>query len=418
MSAADCCSSTDLLSHPRAITLWYVKRVATQALFVEFCCRERSRRSFAAFAWNRLFAPKPLFPHHLLGEKHAAEAKMKIWQIQAFGETPSLETAQFRLADVATPEPGPHQVLVKVHAASLNYRDLMMVSGVYNPKLSMPRIPCSDGAGEIVALGEGVTTVKTGQRVAGIFMQNWLEGDPTTERVRGALGGDVDGMLAEYVVLSEHGVIPVPDHLSYAEASTLPCAGVTAWNALRRAALTGPGDVVVIQGTGGVSLFALQFAKLMGATVLGTSSSDEKLERAKVLGLDGGLNYRTSPEWAKWVLQQTNDRGADLVVEVGGGGTFGQSVQAVRMGGTIAQIGVLSQSNQPLPIPVILTRQIVVKGIYVGSRADFESMNRAITASRTRPVVDRTYPFSEAPEALKAMKEGYHFGKIVIQVVA
>ncbi len=343
---------------------------------------------------------------------------MKIWQIQAFGATPSLETAQFRMADVATPKPGPHQVLVKVHAVSLNYRDLMMVSGVYNPKLSMPRIPCSDGAGEIVALGDGVTTVKTGQRVAGIFMQNWLEGDPTTERVRGALGGDVDGMLAEYVVLSEHGVLPIPDHLSYAEASTLPCAGVTAWNALRRAALTGPGDVVVIQGTGGVSLFALQFAKLMGATVLGTSSSDEKLERAKVLGLDGGLNYRTSPEWAKWVLQQTNDRGADLVVEVGGGGTFGQSVQAVRMGGTIAQIGVLSQSNQPVPIPVILTRQIVVRGIYVGSRADFASMNRAITASQTRPVVDRTYPFSEAPEALKAMKEGYHFGKIVIQVVA
>jgi NADPH:quinone reductase-like Zn-dependent oxidoreductase len=175
---------------------------------------------------------------------------------------------------------------------------------------------------------------------------------------------------------------------------------------------------VVIQGTGGVSIFALQFAKLAGATVIGTSSSDEKLARAKTLGLDAGLNYRQSPEWAKWVQQQTGNRGADLIVEVGGAGTFSQSLQAVRFGGTVAQIGVLSQSDQPLPIPLILHRQVRVQGVYVGSRVHFETMNRAITANGTRPVVDRIYAFDEAREALKTMERGSHFGKIVIQVVA
>jgi len=225
-------------------------------------------------------------------------------------------------------------------------------------------------------------------------------------------------MLAEYVVLQQSGVVPIPKHLSFAEAATLPCAGVTAWNALEHAAHVKAGDVVVIQGTGGVSIFALQFAKLAGATVIGTSSSDEKLARAKTLGLDAGLNYRLSPEWAKWVQQQTGNRGADLIVEVGGAGTFSQSLQAVRFAGTVAQIGVLSQSEQPLPIPLILHRQVRIQGVYVGSRAHFEAMNRAITANGTRPVVDRIYAFDEAREALKTMEKGSHFGKIVIQVVA
>jgi NADPH:quinone reductase-like Zn-dependent oxidoreductase len=308
--------------------------------------------------------------------------------------------------------------LVKVHAVSLNYRDLRMVMGLYNPKMALPRIPCSDGAGEVVELGEGVTEVAKGQRVAGIFMQNWLDGDPTAERIRGALGGDIDGMLAEYVVLRQSGVIPIPEHLSYEEGATLPCAGVTAWNALENAAHVKPGDVVVTQGTGGVSIFGLQFAKIAGATVIGTSSSDEKLERAKALGLDAGLNYRRSPEWAKWVQKQTDNRGADLIVEVGGAGTFSQSLQAVRMGGTVAQIGVLSQSDQPLPIPLILHRQVRVHGVYVGSRAHFETMNQAITAHKVRPVVDRVLPLDQARDGLKAMEKGVHLGKIVIQVVA
>jgi NADPH:quinone reductase-like Zn-dependent oxidoreductase len=337
---------------------------------------------------------------------------MKAWQIQSFG----IEQLVFQ--QLPQPRPGRGEVLVKVHAASLNYRDLLMVRGQYNAKMPLPRIPCSDGAGEVVEVGEDVKAVTVGQRVAGIFMQNWLDGPANAERNRGALGGDIDGMLAEYVVLPKSGVVGIPEHLSFAEAATLPCAGVTAWNALVNAGQVKPGDVVVTQGTGGVSVFALQFAKLMGATVIGTSSSDEKLERAKTLGLHAGLNYRHTPDWANWVLRETSNRGGDLIVEVGGAGTFSQSVQAVRIGGTVAQIGVLSQSDQPLPIAPLLHRQIRVQGVYVGSRAHFETMNRAIAASHLRPVVDKVFAFPEAREALTTMEKGSHFGKIVIQVVA
>ncbi len=337
---------------------------------------------------------------------------MKVWQIQSFG------IDQLVLEHLPQPRPGRGEVLMKVHAVSLNYRDLMIVRGHYNPKMPLPRIPCSDGAGEVIEVGEDVKAVTVGQRVAGIFMQNWLDGPPSAERSRGALGGDVDGMLAEYVVLPQSGVVSIPEYLSYAEAATLPCAGLTAWNGLTNAARVKPGDVVVTQGTGGVSVFALQFAKRMGATVIGTSSSDEKLERARTLGLDAGLNYRQTPDWARWVLQQTNHRGADLIVEVGGAGTFSQSLQAVRVGGTVAQIGVLSQSDQPLPIAALLHRQIRVHGVYVGSRAHFEAMNQAISANHLRPVVDKIFAFPQAREALTTMEKGSHFGKIVIQVVA
>ena len=337
---------------------------------------------------------------------------MKVWQIQSFG------IEQLVLQQLPQPRPGRGEVLVKVHAVSLNYRDLLMVRGYYNPKLPLPRIPCSDGAGEVVEVGNDVKAVKVGQRVAAIFMQNWLDGPPTSERSRGALGGDIDGMLAEYVVLPQSGVVSIPEHLSFAEGATLPCAGVTAWNALTNAGQVMPGDVVLTQGTGGVSIFALQFAKMIGATVIGTSSSDEKLERAKTLGMKAGLNYRQTPEWSKWVLQETNNRGADLVVEVGGAGTIGQSLQAVRTGGTVAQIGVLSQSDQPLPIAPLLHRQVRMHGVYVGSRAHFEAMNRAIEANQLRPVIDKIFAFAEAREALLTMEKASHFGKIVIQVVA
>jgi NADPH:quinone reductase-like Zn-dependent oxidoreductase len=337
---------------------------------------------------------------------------MKVWKIQSFG------IDQLALEDSAPPRPGRGEVLVKIHAVSLNYRDLLMVRGQYNPRMALPRIPCSDGAGEVVEVGSEVTGITVGKRVAGIFMQHWLDGRPTAQKTRGALGGDIDGMLAEYVVLRQEGVVPIPGHLSYVEGATLPCAGVTAWNALQNETQVKPGDVVVIQGTGGVSIFALQFAKMVGATVIGISSSDQKLERAKTLGLDAGLNYRQFSEWAKWVLKQTGDRGADLIVEVGGAGTFSQSLQAVRMGGAVAQIGVLSQSDQPLPVHLILHRQVRVYGVYVGSRADFEAMNRALTANGTRPVVDRIFAFDQAREALKTLEKASHFGKIVIQVVA
>ncbi len=308
------------------------------------------------------------------------------------------------------------EVLVRVRAVSLNYRDLMIVLGKYNPKMHLPRIPASDGAGEVVTVGEGVTRVKAGDRVAGIFMQNWIDGAADAEKIRGALGGDIDGMLSEYVVLHEGGVVRVPEHLSYEEAATLPCAGVTAWNAVVHAGRVKAGDTVVIQGTGGVSIFALQFAKLLGARVVGTSSSDVKLERAKKLGLDAGVNYRTEPDWDQWVEKQTDGRGADLVVEVGGAGTFSRSLRSVRIGGTVAQIGVLSQSQEGIEIPRILHKQVHLQGIYVGSRADFEEMNRAIVQTKLKPVVDEVFRFDELPEALRRMEQGAHFGKLVVRV--
>jgi NADPH:quinone reductase-like Zn-dependent oxidoreductase len=298
----------------------------------------------------------------------------------------------------------------------LNYRDLMVTLGRYNPKMALPRVPVSDGAGEVVAVGEGVAQIKTGARIAGIFMQKWLEGKPSAQKQKGALGGDMDGMLAEYVVLPESGVVPVPDHLSWEEAATLPCAAVTAWNAVVHAGDVKAGDTMLIQGTGGVSIFALQFARLLGARVLGTSSSDEKLDRAGKLGLNNGVNYKKYPDWAKWVLDQTGGEGADLVVEVGGAGTFAQSLKATRIGGTIAQIGVLSQTSEPLQVGPILHKQVHIQGIYVGSRADFIEMNRAITQNHLQPVVDEVFTFEAVPEALRRMESGAHFAKLVVRV--
>lgn len=334
---------------------------------------------------------------------------MHVWQISSFG----LE--KLELTERPIPEPGPGQVLVKIHAISFNYRDLMMVKGLYNPKLKMPRIPCSDGAGEVVSVGAGVTLWKTGDRVAGIFMQNWIDGAATPEKIKGALGGDVDGTLAEYIVLHEKGLVEVPEHLSYQEAATLPCAAVTAWNALAAADLNS-GATVLIQGTGGVSLFVLQFARLKGARVLGISSSDEKLERAQELGLDAGLNYNTTPEWDRWAVDESDD-GVDLIVEVGGAGTLPRSLRALRMGGTIAQVGVLSgpAPAEPLPVPLILHKQARIHGIYVGSRQDFVEMNKAISLGRLRPVGE-DFPWTHAREVLSRMENGGHFGKLVMTV--
>ncbi len=334
---------------------------------------------------------------------------MKAWHINSFG------IDHLSLDELPKPKPGPGQVLVAVHAVSLNYRDLSIVKGTYNPKLKLPRIPCSDGAGVVEVVGEGVTSVKPGDKVAGIFMQNWLEGAPAIAKQKGALGGDIDGMLAEYVVLSETGVVPVPAHLSHEEAATLPCAGVTAWNAVVNAGGIRPGQTILIQGTGGVSIFALQFGKALGARVLGTSGSDEKLERAKALGLDASTNYKKTPDWDKWAAEESGG-GVDLVVEVGGAGTLGKSLQAVKTGGTVAQIGVLTGVEQPLGIGPILHKQIRLQGIYVGSREHFLEMNKAITQLAIKPIVDAVFPFEDAREALKTMEDASHFGKIVIQV--
>ena len=333
---------------------------------------------------------------------------MRVGQISSFG----IDSLEF--TERPTPQPGPHEVLVRVHAISFNYRDLLMVKGLYNPKLALPRIPCSDGAGQVAAVGEAVTLWQPGDRVAGIFMQNWQDGPPTPVKTRGALGGDIDGMMAEYVVLNETGLVRLPEHLSFEEGATLPCAAVTAWNALAAGHLK-PGSTVLIQGTGGVSIFALQFARLMGARVLGVSGSYEKLERAFSMGLDAGLNYREIPDWDRWAVAETGGEGVDLVVEVGGQGTLPRSLRAIRMGGAIAQVGVLTGPSEPLPLPLILHKQARIQGIYVGSRQDFLEMNKAIILAELRPIGE-TFPWSQAREVLARLEEASHFGKLVLTV--
>jgi len=333
---------------------------------------------------------------------------MKVWQIPSFG----IDSLEF--VERQTPQAGPGEVLVHVRAVSFNFRDLMMVKGLYNPKLKLPRIPCSDGAGEVAAVGEGATRFKPGDRVAGIFMQNWLDGPPTAAKIKGALGGDLDGMLAEYVVLKEAGLVRVPQHLGFEEAATLPCAAVTAWNGLVAGQLR-PGSTVLIQGTGGVSIFALQFARIMGMRVLGISGSAEKLERVRALGLSAALNYKETPDWDRWAIEQTGGEGVDLVIEVGGMGTLPRSLRALRIGGTIAQIGVLTGAADPLPLPQILHKQAHIRGIYVGSRSDFEEMNRAIALAELKPVFE-SVPWSQAREVLHRMESAGHFGKLVVTV--
>lgn len=333
---------------------------------------------------------------------------MRAWQISSFG----IDSLEF--AERPSPAPGPGEVLVAVRAVSLNFRDLLMVKGLYNPKMRLPRIPCSDGAGEVVEVGPGVSAWKPGDRVAGIFMQNWLDGPLTAALAKGALGGDIDGMLADFVVLHEEGLVAIPEHLSFQEAATLPCAAVTAWNALN-AGNVKPGSTVLIQGTGGVSIFALQFARLRGARVIGISSSYEKLDRASSLGLDAGLNYRDNPEWDRWALDQTGGDGVDLVVEVGGSGTLPRSLKAIRYGGTVAQVGVLSGAAEPLALPLILHKTARIQGIYVGSRQDFIEMNRAVTLAQLRPVGEE-FHWTQAREVLEKMEEGSHFGKLVLTV--
>ena len=341
---------------------------------------------------------------------------MNGYPIQQFG------AAHLKSVELPTLQIAIGMALIRVHAVSLNYRDLMMVEGRYNSKMALPRIPCSDGAGEVVAIGEGVSRVRVGDRVCGIFMQRWLEGPLTAEKSKRALGGDVDGMLAEYVLLAEDGIVRFPEHLSYEEAATLPCAGVTAWNALHHAgepeSPARPHETILIQGTGGVSIFALQFARLLGARVIGTSSSDEKLARAVGLGLDAGCNYRKRPDWSKWVAEMTAGQGADRIIEVGGAGTFGQSLRAARVGGAITQIGVLSGSatSEPVALTSILHKQLRVQGIYVGSRTMFEEMNAVIAKARLRPVVDRVFSVDEVSEAFQHMQSGSHFSKIVIRM--
>ena len=335
---------------------------------------------------------------------------MKVWQVQSPGGLDALT-----LVDKPQPQPGVKQVLLKMCAVSLNYRDLIAVKGAYGSKQKFPFIPLSDGVGEVVALGEGVTKVQIGDRVAGIFMQSWLSGRFQANHPKSALGGAIDGVLAEYVTLDEDGVVKVPAHLSHEEAATLPCAAVTAWNALTTVGKLQPGDTILILGTGGVSLFALQFAKIMGLRVIATSSSDKKLDKLIHLGASHGINYKKIPKWDEKVWEITEKQGVNRVVEVGGANTLNQSLRALSYGGHISLIGVLAGFSADINTVTILQKGIHIQGIYVGSREMFEDMNRAIYLHQIRPMIDRVFPFNQAPEALSYMESGAHFGKICLQ---
>jgi NADPH:quinone reductase-like Zn-dependent oxidoreductase len=319
------------------------------------------------------------------------------------------------LQDVVKPSPGRGQILVRMRAASLNYRDLNVAAGrAARGTLPENLVPLSDGAGEVVEVGPDVSRVKIGDRVAGLFMQSWLGGEIEPGHVDSSRGGSIDGVLAEYVLFDQDGVVALPPHLSFEEGATLPCAAVTAWNALYAGRPLRTGETVLVLGTGGVSIFALQLAGAAGARVIATSSSDDKLRRAKALGASDGINYRTHPEWHEQVLALTNGRGVDHVVEVGGAGTLGRSVEATRVGGQVHLIGVLTGGEiNPTPI---LRRNILLRGIYVGSRQMFEAMNAALALHRVHPLIDKVFAFDQAREAYHYMKGQVHVGKVVIQI--
>jgi len=315
------------------------------------------------------------------------------------------------------PAPGRGQVAIAVRAASLNYRDLMQAKGMYPGLPQRPFIPLSDGSGEVVAVGEGVSEFKPGDRVAGNFFQNWISGPAQPASFRGSdLGGTLDGMLAEKVVLNAGGVVRIPSSLTHEEAATLPCAGLTAWHALfEETAPLKPGATVLTLGTGGVSIFAFQFAKTAGLQVVGTSSTESKLERMRKLGFDHVINYKTTPEWQKEVREFTEGRGADHVVEVAGA-TLERSLQAVRYGGAVDLIGGVAGWTAQVPLTSLMMSGARVRTIAVGSVAMFNAMNRAIEVHHIKPVIDEVFSFDRARDALAKLESGTHFGKIVIRI--
>lgn len=311
---------------------------------------------------------------------------------------------------------GLNSVRVQIQASSLNYRDYLMATGKYNPRLKLPLVPCSDGTGTVSEVGTGVTKFSVGDRVAGIFSQSWLDGPPEINSLRTTLGGPLDGMLQEERVLNEDGLVLVPDFLSPEEAATLPCAGLTAYNAVVTLGRAKPGSTVVVLGTGGVSLFALQFAKMVGARVIVTSSSDEKLQKAKLMGADETINYKTKENWDREIRKLTDKKGADLIIEVGGAGTLPKSMAAIRPGGTIALIGVLAGGEGSLSLYPILMQGVNLQGVIVGNRREFEEMNRAIEVNQIHPVVDSVFSIEKVKEAFRYLESGKHFGKVVVQV--
>lgn len=320
-----------------------------------------------------------------------------------------------RLGAHPDPLPGPGEIRLSMRASALNYRDLLVpLRGYGSRQRKLPLVLLGDGAGVVDMIGDGVTRFAVGDRVCPLAYPTWVCGEPTAERLGASLGCEVDGTMADYMVVSEACAVRVPDHLSDIEAATLPCAAVTAWRALVTEGRVKAGDKVLIQGTGGVSLFALQFAKALGAYVIVTSSSDEKLERAQGMGADACINYRTVAEWGRRAREIAGGDGVDHIVEVGGQQTLPQSLRAIRVGGTISMIGVLSGGVMDTRLGPIVTRHIRMQGITVGSRDDFEAMARAIALHGLRPAIDRVFPFEELRAALDYLARGQHFGKICI----
>lgn len=336
---------------------------------------------------------------------------MKAYEINEFG------IENLSLIDRPALGPEENEVLIEFRAASLNFRDLMVVEGTYNPRMKLPAVPFSDAAGEIVDVGSGVTRWKVGDRVMPIMVQRWFDGEPDMNSARTAIGAGAqwDGVLREVAAFDQEAVVRVPDHLSYEEASTLPCAAVTAWNALVVSGRIKAGDTVLTLGTGGVSIFALQIAKMFGAEVIATSSSNEKIARLMALGADHCINYRERDDWPTVVMELTGKRGVDHVVEVGGAGTLAKSVASARIAGHVAMIGALAGNGDFNPINAFM-KALRLQGIFVGSRAMFESMNRAFAENDLKPVVDRVFEFGEVRDALRYMADGSHFGKIVVRI--
>ena len=337
---------------------------------------------------------------------------MKAWIVPKDCE----KLEQLRIDERPTPTPGPTQILARMRAASLNYRDQLIVTGGYfGGKTQRELVPLSDGAGEVAAAGSDVTRYKVGDRIVSTFFQNWVDGPPAPE-ARPAIGAPMDGVLAEYVLFDQRDAVAMPSNLSFEEGATLTCAGVTAWHALMIVCGVKPGDSVLVLGTGGVSVFALQFARLAGARVYMTSSSDEKLERGRALGAWGLINYKRTPEWDKEVLRLTEGRGVNYVIEVGGPGTLAKSMQSVAYAGKVALIGVLAGFQGDTNPHPVMRKGASLHGIFVGNRVMLERMNAAIEVNGMKPVVDKAFAFDEALDAYRYQQSGAHFGKVVIRI--
>ena len=340
-----------------------------------------------------------------------AQTTQRQYQLQKSGDSPPA----LKLVEAPVRQPGDNEVLVRVHAVSLNRRDIYMRLGQYPGPMPPNLVPLSDGAGEVVAVGRKVTRLRKGDRVASIFFQSWLSGRPKPQDMASALGGAINGMLSQYVTLSEDGWVKIPKHLSYEEAATLPCAGVTAWNALVTRGHTEAGDFVLLQGTGGVSILGLQLAVAMGAKPVITSSSDDKLARARQLGAVATINYKTTPEWDKAVLEATGG-GVQQALEVGGKQTLGKTLASLAPGGHVALIGGLSEFGGDIPVFALMGRNASASGLYVGSRADFEALNAFVEKHRLKPVIDKVFEYENAAAAFDYMDSGALFGKVVIRL--